>query len=71
MKTKGFKEKKYTIYTDYTIEEWNDILKKNIIEPNKENLEKYRNEAVFMGKVGGRNFTFTINRLIFEIPAVL
>ena len=39
MKTKGFKEKKYTIYTDYTIEEWNDILKKNIIEPNKENLE--------------------------------
>lgn len=58
MKTKGFKEKKYTIYTDYTIEEWNDILKKNIIEPTKENLEKYRNEAVFMGKVGGKKFYF-------------
>lgn len=58
MKKKDFKEKRYTLYTDYTIEEWNDILKKNIIEPTEENQQKYRNEAVFMGKVGGKKFYF-------------
>lgn len=55
---KKWKEKKYTLYTDYRIEEWNDILKKNIIEPTEENQEKYKNEAVFMGKVGGKKFYF-------------
>ena len=55
---KKWKEKKYTLYTDYSIEEWNDILKKNIIEPTEENQEKYKNEAVFMGKVGGKKFYF-------------
>lgn len=53
-----FKEKKYTIYTDNTIEELNNILKKNIIEPTKENINKYKNESVFMGKVGGKKFYF-------------
>ena len=57
-KKMDFKEKKYTIYTDYTIEELNDILKKNIIEPTKENIKKHKNEAVFMGKVGGKKFYF-------------
>ena len=58
MKKDQFKEKRYTIYTDYTIEEWNARLKERIVEPTEENQEKYRNMPVFMGKVGGKKFYF-------------
>lgn len=58
MKKNQWKEKRYTIYTDYTIEEWNERLKERLVEPTKENQEKYRNLPVFMGKVGGKKFYF-------------